>query len=319
MAEFFHANEGRYLFLDEVHKYPGWSNEIKNIYDGFPDMNLVFSASSALDLFRGEADLSRRLVPYELPGLSFREYLNFKASFQLDPYPLERVLGETRSVSKEVLDHLHPLPWFERYLKGGSLPMVREMDEEEVPGRLLRVISAILENDLAYVMDHKPATIAMIKRLLAMLAASAPFKPNISSLARKLEVSRDAIYAWFQDLEKAGLINSIRNAGKGSSMLQKPDKVLLENSNLAFALNDDPEAGTLRESFIVDQLLNSGHRVEIPKKGDFLIDGQIVIEVGGRNKDAQQIQGMKNAFLAIDDIEQGYATRIPLWLFGFLY
>jgi len=315
----FYQNGGRYLYMDEVHKYPHWSRELKNIYDAFPDLRVVFSASSALDIYRGEADLSRRVMTYELPGLSFREYLWFVRKKSFPVLSLEEILSHHARLSGQVVEELPPLPLFRQYLKTGYLPIISEVPEAEVAPRLAQIINNILDHDLAYIEGYTPATAHKVKKLLGLLADSSPFKPNIAAIARKLDVSRDSIYAWFEHLHKARLINLLHRAGKGSSLLQKPDKLYLENTNLAYTLKSTPDIGSVRETFLFNQLVNSYIEVGLPAKGDFLLHQNTVLEVGGKNKKKEQIQDVENAYLVKDDIEYGFGRTIPLWLFGFLY
>jgi uncharacterized protein len=319
-ADEFYRNGGRYLFIDEVHKYPNWSRELKNIYDSYPDMRTVFTASSALDIYRGEADLSRRVISYDLPGLSFREYLAMQSKKPFEAVSLDYIIENHRLLSSQILEKSSPiLPLFKTYLKTGYLPIQQEGNEAITLFKLQQIINTILESDLAYIKGYNSGTAHKIKKLLAVIAESVPFKPNISSLAGKLDASRDSIYEWLLLLEKASLLNLLKSKGKGVSKLQKPDKIYLENSNLAYALNPNPNVGAIREGFFMNQLQNAGHQVQMDKNADFIVDGKWIFEVGGRNKDFSQIQEIGNSFLAIDDIETGFSRKIPLWLFGFLY
>jgi len=317
-AETFYLNGGRYLFIDEVHKYPRWSRELKNIYDGFPDMRVVFSASSALDIYRGESDLSRRVITYSLPGLSFREYLLFAGHGNFSAVPFTELTKESTAVSADITSQIHPLPLFRDYLVHGYLPLFLEGDVEEIPIRLNKMINAVLESDLAFIENYSAGTALKVKRLLGVLAESVPFKPNIAAIARKLDVSRDSIYDWFNHLEKAKLLNMLRSSGKGVSLLQKPDKIYLENTNLSHAFGKAPDVGSLRETFLLNQLLNAGLEVSTPKSGDFYVN-DTAIEVGGKNKQANQVAAYPRHLVAADDIEMGFGEKVPLWLFGFLY
>jgi len=317
-AEQFYQNGGRYLFIDEVHKYPNWSRELKNMYDGFPDLKIAFSASSALDIYRGEADLSRRVITYRLPGMSFREFLKLKGITDEKPVSLKEIADDHEQIAAELADQFHPLPHFRNYLKFGYLPIISESSEDEIPIRLNQVINATIESDLAATEGFDSGSANKIKKLLGVIAESVPFKPNVSALARKLEVSRDSVYTWMKYLEKARLLNTLRQKGKGVSTLQKPDKIYLENTNLAYALKENPEIGSIRESFMLNQLRNAGNEVALPDNGDFVVN-DLHIEVGGKNKTGKQVQDVKNAIIAADDIEVGYGNKIPLWLFGFLY
>ena len=308
---------GRLLLIDEVHKYPHWSRELKNIFDGLPEMRVVFSASSALDLYRGEADLSRRVVSYTLAGLSFREYLAFTTQQYFDPLPWEEIPTQHQVFAREVVDKLQPLPAFKAYLQKGYLPIIAEGEEEYLP-KLQQIISATVDTDLAYIASYNAGTAIKVKKLLGVMAESVPFKPNISALAQKLDLSRDSVYQYIYQLRDARLINTLTAEGKGVSTLQKPDKIYLENPNLAYALRESPDIGTIRETFLLGQLINFGREVQAPKAGDFYSDG-LTIEVGGKGKSAAQVREEADYLIAADGIETGFGNKVPLWLFGFLY
>jgi uncharacterized protein len=308
---------GRILFIDEVHKYPGWSRELKNIYDGLPEMRVVFSASSALDIYRGESDLSRRVITYTLAGLSYREYLAFAEHIVFDPLTIEDIRSRHRELSLSVLEKLQPLPAFNKYLRMGYLPMIAEGEAEYLP-KLEQVINAIVDTDLAYIASYNAGTAVKVKRLLSVIAESAPFKPNMSALARKMEIHRESIYEYIYQLRDARLLNILSASGKGVSRLQKPDKIFLENTNLAYAMNPHPEKGNIRETFLLNQLINAGGQIFAPVNGDFLTSG-ITIEVGGKSKKSKQVINQDAWLVAADDIETGSGEKVPLWLFGFLY
>jgi len=308
---------GRILFIDEVHKYPAWSRELKNIYDGLPEMRVIFSASSALDIYRGEADLSRRVISYSLAGLSFREYLSFTENLVFEPISLEDIKRDHRSLATRVLDKIQPLPAFNRYLKNGYLPIIAEGEAEYLP-KLEQVINAIVDTDLAYIAGYNAGTAVKVKRLLGVIAESAPFKPNMSALARKMEIHRESIYEYVYQLRDAKLLNILSTEGKGISRLQKPDKIFLENTNLAHAIDPNPDKGNVRETFLLNQLVNTGIDVSAPIEGDFLISG-LTIEVGGKSKTSRQVKNTEDYLVAADDIEIGFGAKAPLWLFGFLY
>ncbi|MGJ7032423.1 ATP-binding protein [Niabella hirudinis] len=317
-ADTFYKNGGRYLFIDEVHKYPGWSGELKNIYDGYPKLRVVFSSSSALDIYKGEADLSRRVISYELPGLSFREFLVLQGFSMLETYTWNDMLKHHREMSSAVLKQLQPLPWFKKYLRYGYLPVFNEGEADDVPLRLGQVINTVIEADLASIEGYNAGTAFKIKKLLGVLAESVPFKPNIASLARKLDVSRETIYAWLRYLENARLLNLLMAEGKGVSVLQKPEKLYLENANLAYALKATPDIGSIRETFLLNQLRNLQFPVTLPASGDFVVNG-VYVEVGGKSKTAQQVKKGNRYLVAADDIEYGVGTKVPLWLFGMMY
>jgi uncharacterized protein len=277
----------------------------------------LFSASSALDIYRGEADLSRRVIHYSLSGLSFREFINFTKGLSFKEIEFETLIKKHRNVSSKITEEIHPIPLFKKYLQYGYLPILVE-GEKEYPIKLNQIINTIVETDLSFIQSYGSGTAMKVKKLLAVIAESAPFKPNISALAQKLDISRDSLYAYITHLTQAKLVNTLQAFGKGVSTLQKPEKIYLENTNLAFALNNTPELGNLRETFIFNQLQNAGLTVKAPKVGDFITEGYH-IEVGGKNKTAEQVKDTDKFILAIDDIEMGSGSKIPLWLFGFLY
>lgn len=319
-AKAFYINGGRVLFLDEVHKYPQWSRELKVIYDGFPDLQLVFSASSALDIFKGEADLSRRLSVRELPGLSFREYLNFTQFTDFEKVDIETLLSNHREISAEITAKVTVIPAFKEYLKSGYYPFFTEMETDEYLLRLTQVINTVVDIDLAYIDGHSVEASQKVKKLLRVVAESAPFKPNISEISRKTNISRDLIYAYLQNLESAHLISQLTQTGKGISTLQKPDKLFLDNSNLSYALIGKPDVGNMRETFVVNQLKNANLEISLPKSGDVFLDAYgITIEIGGKGKNKKQISGIPNAYIAKDDTESGFGNVFPLWLLGILY
>ncbi|MHB1279342.1 MAG: ATP-binding protein [Bacteroidia bacterium] len=316
----FYRNGGRYLFIDEIHKYPNWSIELKNIYDHYPNLKTVFTASSALEIQKGEADLSRRALMFELAGLSFREYLNLSLEKTLVSYSLNEILQDHRNLAAELKQALPPiLPLFKQYLKIGYLPIFKESNEVLTLLKIQQIINTVIESDLSYIEGYSIHSAHKLKQLLGVIAECVPFKPNISALANKLNASRDSIYEWLQLLSRAKLIHLAQVAGKGVSILQKPEKIYFENSNLDYALKTQPEIGSIRECFFFNQLKNAGHLVELSAKSDFLIDSIYTLEIGGRNKEQKQIQGIQNAWLALDELESGNGNRIPLWLFGFLY
>jgi hypothetical protein len=319
-AKQFYINGGRALFLDEVHKYPRWSRELKVIYDGFPDLKLVFSASSALDIFKGEADLSRRLSVQELPGLSFREYLNFTHATNFKKTDVASLFSNHREIAAEITANVLVIPAFKEYLKSGYYPFFTEMSTDAYLLRLTQVINTVVDVDLAYIDGYSVEASQKVKKLLRVVAESSPFKPNISEISRKTNVSRDLIYGYLKNLESAHLVSQLTQTGKGVSTLQKPDKLFLDNSNLSYALIGKPDVGNMRETFAVNQLKNAKLEISLPKAGDvFLDDHGITIEIGGKSKQQKQIKNLPNAYIAKDDTESGFGNTFPLWLLGFLY
>jgi hypothetical protein len=320
LTDEFYKMGGRFLFVDEVHKYPLWSRELKVLYDAFPDLRVIFSSSSALDIYRGESDLSRRVFSYDLPGMSFREFLIFKNKTNIKAAGLDYILSNHRALTTVINKEkdLHILPLFKEYLKTGYLPFSFPEKETGYIVKLNQVINTVLDIDMAYTDGYTPSTAIKLKKMLAILAESVPFQPNIAELARKLNLSRDSIYNYLNYLEKALMINTLHAKGKGISLLQKPEKIYLENTNLSYALQMNPNLGSIRESFLLNQLINSGYKVFYPKEGDFYVENKI-IEVGGKLKSRKQLSGVENAYIAADDILFGAGNKIPLWLFGFMY
>ena len=320
LADQWYKSGGRTLYIDEVHKYLNWSRELKNIYDGYPSMKVVFTASSALDIYRGESDLSRRVLTYELAGMSFREYLELRYNIKLPKLGLEELFSDHRGLVAKTYEMLeNPLALFKEYLISGYLPFTEFGKETEYLTRLYHVIDSSISYDLAFIQNYSASHAVKIKKLLGVIAESAPFEPNISSIAKKLSLGRDTVSNFLQHLQSARLLNLINRPTQGIAALQKPDKIYLENTNLSYALNVNPELGTIRETFLFNQLKNAGHRVELATKGDFLINGKQIVEVGGKDKSYKQIAGLENAYIIADDIEVGFGNKIPLWLFGFLY
>lgn len=320
-AEEWHKQGGRLLIIDEVHKYVNWSAELKNIYDGFPDIRVIFTASSALDIYRGEADLSRRVLSYSLHGLSFREYLAINHIHTFHPISLEDIINNHRQLCLDILEKVEaPLVYFKKYLRSGYLPFgTREMNEEDYLTRVYQIVDATLAYDLAFINDYSAVHQSKIKKLLGILVETVPFIPNITELAATLQISRNTLLLLLEHLEQGSLINKISKTGRGTSLLQKPDKIVLENTNFSHALSQQPVEGTLRETFFVNQVRNKGYSVEVAEQGDFLVKGQYTFEVGGKNKKQKQIKEVENAYLVKDNINSGFGNVIPVWLFGFLY
>lgn len=311
---------GRYLFLDEVHKYPDWSIEIKNIYDDYPDLHIVFTASSMLEILDARADLSRRAVIYEMQGLSFREYLNFTQNNELKSYSLDDILHNHYAITEEVLQQLKPLKFFNDYLGKGYYPFFKETPSLYYH-RIEEVINMIIEIELPLLRGVDISYAQKLKRLLLIISESAPFVPNVTKLSERIGINRNTLVSYLHFLREADLTRNLYKDAKGITRMQKPDKIFMENTNISYALNPtDPDKGNIRETFFLNQL-HYHHEVSYPEQGDFIIDGQYLFEIGGKSKNMKQLSGWQkeNAFAAIDDIEYGTGQRIPLWLFGFLY
>jgi hypothetical protein len=311
LADDFYKNAGEYLFIDEIHKYTDWSRELKNIYDSFPNLKVVFTGSSVLDILKGSADLSRRAIIYKLQGLSFREYLKLFHNYDTEVYTLEQIINN--EVKLENIQH--PLPLFNDYLKRGYYPFGIE---NEINLRLGQIIVQTLESDIPQYANLNVGTSRKLKRLLSIIAESVPFKPNFSRISEMISVSRNSLDDYFSYMEKAGLIGQLRDEISGIRGLGKVDKVYLDNTNIIFNLvGDKSNVGNLRETFFFNQM-RVQNEVISSRKADFVIDNY-TFEIGGKNKQQNQIKKDGKSFVVKDDIEYGYLNVIPLWAFGLNY
>ena len=317
--EQFHLQGGTFLFLDEVHKYKGWSREVKNAYDEFTDLHIVVSGSSLINLADGEADLSRRGITYTMQGLSFREYLNMFHEQSFSPCSLMEILSDGNHICAEIRAKLHPIPLFAEYLRQGYFPFLIE-GQNNYFTRVENVINMTLDVELPQLRGLDVGNIRKVKSLLGLLSTMPPFSIDTVKLSVMTGISRTTLLQYLQYLNDARLIQLLYSDVKNVKRLQKPDKVYLENSNMLHVLSiSDFNEGTERETFFVNQL-SHGHVVEYSKtSADFTIDHKYTIEVGGRHKDGKQIAGVKDAYLAVDNEEFVLGNKIPLWLFGFLY
>ena len=305
------------LYLDEVHKCPNWAVVLKNIYDSYPNVSVVYTSSSILMLDNGIADLSRRQTLYTLNGLSFREFLEFEGVLSLSSVTLEELLKDHLSIGLEVVRKVKIIPLFKSYLEHGYYPFYLEsgVDYSE---RLQWTINAVLESDLPAVEDVTFETIGKVRRLLVLLAERVPFVPNLSVLWRELSVNNMQGLRMLYALDRAKILSLATSDSKSYKHLSKPDKVFLNNTNLMYVVCPSVNVGGMRETFFFNQL-SVNYAINIPPKGDFLVDGKLLFEVGGKNKTFEQIADVENSFIAADDIETGFRNKIPLWMFGILY
>ena len=302
---------GKYLFIDEIHKYKDWAKELKLIYDYHKDLNVVFTGSSVLDIKKGASDLSRRAVIYNMQGLSFREYLKLFHNISAKTYTLEEILQH----KVDIPEMERPLPYYVDYLKRGYYPFALE---EDFDIRLAQIINQTLENDIPMYAEMNVATGRKLKQLLAIISKSAPFKPNMSKIAEMLSVSRNNISDYCLYIEEAGMIAQLRDNTGGIRGLGKVDKIYLDNTNLIYNLaNDTSNIGNIRETFFLNQM-RVKHNVVSSTISDFLID-DITFEVGGKNKGQKQIKDIENGYVVKDDIENGFLNIIPLWQLGLTY
>ncbi|HPR58113.1 MAG TPA: AAA family ATPase [Bacteroidales bacterium] len=318
LADQFYKKGGKYLFLDEIHKYPNWSVELKQIYDTYADLHVVITGSSILEIEKGEADMSRRAVKRFLPGMSFREFLELDQGIHFNPVTFEDILNHHQEIANEIAAQIRPLEYFDDYLQYGYYPYFIE-GKEVYFEKLLSTINLILETDIPVAEKIDFYTIIKIKKLLSIIATSVPFKPNTEKLSAVAEVSRPTLIKLFNLLQRAQLILMLQSSTKGNQKMAKPEKLYLNNPNLMYALAPaNADKGTLRETFFLNQLQDN-HKVELPRAGDFIVDDTYTFEVGGKNKTPRQLTGIQNAFVVADNIETGFEHKIPLWLFGLLY
>ena len=312
---------GTHLFIDEIHKYENWSRELKEIYDLFRELHVVVSGSSLIRYNDGQADLSRRLVEYEMPGLSFREYLWFETGIRIEPVSLERLLEDPSGYCSGIVRQLRPLEFFGKYLKTGYYPFYFE-EKGVYQNKVQGVVNYIIESELTAYRNLEVGNTRKVKALLQVLSRIVPYQVDISKISRNIGIQRPTTLKYMKDLEEAKLIRRLFTDLESTGDLQKPDKILLDNPNLIYTLSSvEPEIGTVRESFICNQLAGAGHKVEYGglKTGDFRIDNNQVIEVGGPDKDFRQVKEEPEGYVAADDIESAVFRKIPLWAFGFLY
>jgi len=311
LADEFHKNAGKFLFIDEIHKYNDWSRELKNIYDSYPELKVIFTGSSVLDILKGSSDLSRRALIYEMQGLSFREYLNLYHNIEVNLYSLKQIINNEVKLPK--LDH--PLPLFKQYLRQGYYPFGVE---NELNIRLGQIINQTLEVDITQYANLNVSTMRKLKQLLSIISESVPFKPNFSKIATLINASRNSLEDYFAFMEKAGMINQLRNETGGLRGLGKVNKVYLDNSNLIFNLvGEKSNLGNVRETFFMNQM-RVNHEVISSKNADFIVDNY-TFELGGKNKNQDQLNKDGRSFVVKDDIEFGYLNVIPLWAFGLNY
>lgn len=318
LADQFVKKGGRYLFLDEVHKYANWAQELKNIYDDYPELKVVFTGSSLLEILNARADLSRRAIVYSMQGLSFREYLSLETGRPFERLSLEQLLENHLSVARLINAEIRPFQYFENYLQHGYYPFYKEQPENYAQ-RLEEIVNMMLEIELPLLRGVDLGYIHKVKQLLAIISESVPFIPNVSNLSAKMGINRATLMNYLHYLAETGLTINLHKEAKGNSLLQKPSKIYLENTNLMYILSPShANSGTARETFFANQLGNK-HRLSYHETADFFVDATYSFEIGGKDKSGKQIQHLENAFIVSDDIEYGYQNKIPLWLFGFLY
>ena len=319
LVEYLYTHGVTHIFLDEVHRYPTWVREIKNIYDSYPGLHIVFTGSSLLEIDNAEADLSRRLRMYHLHGLSFREYLAINNIENIPVMPLEEVLANHLTAATSITSKIKVLPHFEKYIRQGFYPFFLETaSPESYYERMQKVFSTVIDYDIPAVENISFETLQKTKRLMTILAETVPFSPNISTLCETLSTTRNQLIKLLSLLERAALIRQLYPEKQNIKSIGKPKKVLFDNTNLMHALATNADSGTIRETFFAS-MLSQGHSIHYPIHGDLLVDQRYLVEIGGRNKGFTQIRNIPDSFVAADEIETGFGNRIPLWMFGLLY
>ncbi|MBQ9230613.1 MAG: AAA family ATPase [Prevotella sp.] len=305
------------LYLDEVHRYEQWAEYLKNIYDNYPDMSIVYTSSSLLIMDNANVDLSRRQTTYTLYGMSFREFLEYEGILHVESIYLEDLLENHVKYAMRIQKEMKVMPLFEAYLRHGYYPFYRE-DIEDFPIRLRAIVSVVIENDLPAVEKISFETIQKVKRLLMIISERVPFEPNMSELWKQLSTNNELGLRMLYALDKAHVLSLLMSKAKNYKTLYKPDKIFLGNSNLMHVLCPQVDKGNERETFFLSQLAVQ-NEVRYPQRGDFLINDKYLFEVGGKSKTFDQIKDIPNSYLAVDDTETGHKNRIPLWMFGLLY
>lgn len=317
-VENFVAKGGERLFIDEVHKYGNWAVELKNIYDQYPDLKIAFTGSSLLEILSSRVDLSRRALVYNMQGLSFREFLQYRYKISFPVVSLEEIIKRHTEIALEIREKIKPLKYFDEYLRAGYFPFY-DGKEALYYKRLQEILNMIIEIELPQLRNTDISIAGKIKQLLYIISRSSPFKPNISALAGKIKSTRKTVLEYINYLNDANVLNLLKKESFGVSLLQKPEKIYLENTNYMYAIiPESPDKGNIRETFLLNQL-GQNHKVTYSDKADFTVDGWLTLEVGGKKKGSKQIEGIENAYIVSDDMEFGYENKIPLWLFGFLY
>ena len=324
-ADSFRKYGGQILFIDEVHKYPqkqkrnDWAQEIKNIYDAMPDLKVVYSGSSILQLYQSAGDLSRRKISWMLNGLSLREYLIYNQKAVFNKLSFLDLIKNHSEIAAEICMQIKILPEFQTYLKSGYYPFYNESPERYYQ-RLGEIINVIIDTDIPYVSEITQETAHKIKQLLAAVSSTVPYAPNLSNMSSQLYIAdQRTLITYLNYLEKAELITTLGARAVGNKILNKPAKIYLNNTNLMYAIDKQSvNSGTIRETFFLNQV-RCVSNVQYPKTTDFYVDNKFFIEVGGKNKAKAQLRELENSFVAKDDIETGHTNVIPLWMFGFLY
>lgn len=318
-VDYLYSHGIRWLFIDEIHYFKRWQTLLKNLYDTYRQLHIVFTGSSMLQIKQGEGDLSRRPVIYSMKGLSFREFLEFENVYTMQPLAWTDLLEQHESIAEKITENVQVLPLFEKYLKYGYYPFYKEVYRGYWE-RVRSTANMVLEVDYPKVNDVSQETILKMKKMLMVLASRIPQTPKMAELYRELDTDRNQGLKMLYALEDGGLLALLSQKVKDLKHLGSPDKIYLDNPTLMYALTPRPDIGTIRETFFYNQM-RVGHTLTYPydNKGDFLVDNRFFVEVGGKNKSFEQIKDIADGYLAVDDTEIGHGHRIPLWMYGLLY
>jgi predicted AAA+ superfamily ATPase len=313
----FYKKGGEFIAIDEVHKYENWAIEIKNIYDDMPNLKLVFTGSSLLHIHQAKADLSRRAVVYEMPGLSLREFIQFETKIALNTYSVAEIIENHVAIAIDITQKVKPLHYFSDYLHHGYYPFYLE-NKKSFHQKLSEILLTVLEVDIPQYAAISPSNVILLKKLMAIISNSVPFKPNMNSISERSGISLNTMKNYLKLLNDVQLLNLLYTEDKGINSLGKPEKIYIYNANLMYNLVTIPNEGSIRETFFFNQVSQS-NTVFASKQVDFIVNNLYSFEVGGKNKKQTQLKNSPNSYIVKDNIEIGSNNTIPLWLFGFLY
>ncbi len=317
IADEFQKKGGEVLIIDEIHKIKNFEIDLKLIYDSFFSLNVVFTGSNAVAIDNAKADLSRRAIIYKLPVLSFREFLELETNEKFETISLQEILKNHTTYAIDILSRVKPFAYFEEYLKGGAYPFYKTSKNSYVQ-KLLNASMQILETDLPMIYTIEHDKINSLKKMMVMLCQSEPYDINISKLCGAVELNQRTLYKYLGILQSAGLIRILGAKSTGISIISKPEKMYLDNTNLFSIFCNNSKIGTIRETFFASSV-SYNHNINYPKSGDFILDEKYTFEIGGKDKSFKQLKDAEFGYVVADDIETGVDNKIPLWLFGFIY